>query len=62
MEDHSMLSKDNRLRLVEICCRMKLGREVTLAERIWMHKLVKHKMNAPFRDLLATPDGVERLC
>ena len=46
MEDHSMLSKDSRLRLVEICCRMKLGRTVTLTERIWMHKLVKHNNHA----------------
>ena len=41
-----MLSKDNRLRLTEICCRMKLGREVTLTERIWMHKLVEHYNHA----------------
>ncbi len=41
-----MLSKDNRLRLVEICCKMKLRREVTLAERIWMHKLIKHNKHA----------------
>ena len=41
-----MLSKDNRLRLTEICCRMKLGREVTLTERIWMHKLVEHNKHA----------------
>ena len=36
-----MLSKDSRLRVTEIACRMKLGREVTLTERIWMHKLIK---------------------
>ena len=37
-----MLSKDSRLRVTEIACRVKLGREVTLAERIWMNKLIEH--------------------
>ena len=37
-----MLSKDSRLRVTEIACRMKLGREVSLTERIWMSKLIKH--------------------
>ena len=41
-----MLSKDNRLRLTEIACRVKLGRTVTLAERIWMSKLIKHNKHA----------------
>ena len=41
-----MLEKDDRLRLVEICCRMKLGRTVTLTERIWMSKLIKHNKHA----------------
>ena len=41
-----MLSKDSRLRLTEICCRIKLGRTVTLTERIWMHKLIKHNNHA----------------
>ena len=41
-----MLSKDSRLRLSEICCRIKLGREVSLTERIWMHKLIKHNKHA----------------
>ena len=41
-----MLSKDSRLRLTEICCRIKLGREVTLAERIWMQKLTDHNKSA----------------
>ncbi len=40
------LSKDNRLRLSEIACRMKLGRTVTLTERIWMSKLIKHNKHA----------------
>ena len=41
-----MLSKDSRLRLTEIACRMKLGRTVTLTERIWMSKLIKHNKHA----------------
>ena len=41
-----MLSKDSRLRLVEICCRMKLGREVSLTERIWLQKLIEHNNHA----------------
>ena len=41
-----MLSKDSRLRLTEIACRMKLGRTVTLAERIWMNKLIEHNKHA----------------
>ena len=41
-----MLSKDNRLRLTEIACKIKLGRTVTLTERIWMHKLIKHNKHA----------------
>ena len=42
----SMLSKDSRLRLTEIACRMKLGRTVTLTERIWMSKLIKNNKHA----------------
>ncbi len=41
-----MLSKEYRLRLVEICCKMNLGREVTLAERIWAQKLIDHNAHA----------------
>ena len=41
-----MLSKDYRLRVTEIACRMKLGRTVTLTERIWMSKLIKHNKHA----------------
>jgi len=32
--------------LTDICCRVKLGRKVTLAERIWMHKLIEHNRHA----------------
>tara|TARA_Y100001963_G_scaffold157726_1_gene254776 strand:- start:477 stop:629 length:153 start_codon:yes stop_codon:yes gene_type:complete len=41
-----MLSKEYRLRLVEICCKMRLGREVTLKERIWAQKLIDHNAHA----------------
>ena len=41
-----MLSKDSRLRVSEIACRVKLGRPVTLTERIWMHILIKHNNHA----------------
>ena len=41
-----MLSKDSRLRATEIACRIKLGRTVTLAERIWLHKLIEHNNHA----------------
>ena len=46
MEDHLMLSKDSRLRVTEIACRVKLRRTVTLAERIWMNKLIEHNNHA----------------
>jgi len=36
-----VLERDDRLRLVEICCRMKLGRSVSLLERVWRYKLIK---------------------
>ncbi len=42
----TMLSKDYRLRVTEIACRMKLGRTVSLDERIWMHKLIEHNNQA----------------
>ena len=41
-----MLSKDSRLRVTEIACRVKLGRPVTLTERIWMNKLIEHNNHA----------------
>ena len=41
-----MLSKEYRLRVVEISCKIKLGREVTLAERIWLNKLNEHNKHA----------------
>ena len=41
-----MLSKDYRLRVVEICCRIKIGRDVSLAERIWLSKLIENNKHA----------------
>jgi len=41
-----MLSKEYRLRLVEIVCKMKLNREVSLEERIWVSKLCDHNRSA----------------
>ena len=41
-----MLSKDSRLKLTEFACRVKLGRTVTLTERIWMNKLIEHNKSA----------------
>ena len=41
-----MLSKDSRLRVTEIAYRIKLGREVSLTERIWLHKLIEHNNHA----------------
>ena len=53
MEDHSMLSKDSRLRVSEISCRIRLGREVTLDDRIWLNKICEHnKSAAGIRDRL----------
>ena len=41
-----MLSKDNRLRLSEIACRVRLKRKVSLTERIWVNKLIAHNNSA----------------
>ena len=41
-----MLSKDYRLRIVEMSCRIKLGRKVTLEERIWLSKLIQNNKHA----------------
>ena len=40
------LSKDSRLRVTEISCKIRLGREVTLAERIWLNKICEHNKSA----------------
>ena len=60
MEDHLMLSKDSRLRVTEIACRMKLGREVSLTERIWLHKLIEHTRHAlGIAERIMWPDKIE---
>ena len=41
-----MLSTKYRLKLTDICCRIKLSRAVTLEERIWMNKLIEHNKSA----------------
>ena len=41
-----MLSKEYRLRLTEIACKVKLGRETSLSERIWMNKLIENNNHA----------------
>ena len=41
-----MLSQEYRLKLTEICCRMKLKRPVTLDERIWVQKLCEVNKHA----------------
>ena len=59
-----MLSTNYWLDLTDICCRMITtdGPEVTLQERIWMHKLIENNRQA--RDLVASlicPDKIEGL-
>ena len=41
-----MLSKDSRLRVSEIACRIKLGRDVSLTEMIWYTKMVENNAHA----------------
>jgi len=41
-----MLSTNYRLKLTDICCRLKLGRNVSLMERIWVYKLTRANNNA----------------
>ena len=49
----TMLSKDHRLKLSEICCRIRLGREVSLEERVWATKLCEeNEQAAGIRDRL----------
>ena len=50
-----MLSRDNRLRLTEICCRVKLRRKVDLEERIWMAKLIESDSDARRLAILHLP-------
>ncbi len=41
-----MLSRENRLRLTEIATKVRLNRETSLTERIWMNKLIEHSNQA----------------
>ena len=41
-----MLSKDYRLRLSAIACKVRLDRAVSLDDRIWAQKLVEHNGHA----------------
>ena len=46
-----MLSKNQRCRVSEICCKISLGRKVSLAERIWLYKICAvNKSAAGIRD------------
>ena len=41
-----MLSTNQRLKLTNICCRIKLGRDVSLMERIWVYKITRANKHA----------------
>ena len=41
-----MLSTNYRLKLTDICCRIKLGRDVSLMERIWVYKITRSNKHA----------------
>jgi len=41
-----MLSTNYRLKLTDICCRIKLGRDVSLMERIWVYKIIRSNKHA----------------
>ena len=54
------LSKNYRLKLVEILYKMKLGRTVSLDDRIWMSKLTKANLHAHgLAENILCPDFVE---
>ena len=40
------LSRDDRLRVTEIACRIRLNREVSLTEMIWYNKMIKYNGHA----------------
>jgi hypothetical protein len=55
-----MLSKDYRLKVTEIACRVRLNRKTTLEERIWMHKLINHNAHArSIVESIMCPDKIE---
>ena len=41
-----MLSKDSRLRVQEIACKIRLRREVSLTEMIWYNKMIENNGHA----------------
>jgi hypothetical protein len=43
-----MLSRDCRLRLTGIVCRIRLHREVSLEDMIWYNELIKNDEQAEF--------------
>jgi len=53
-----MLSKDHRLRVSELSCKIRLNREVTLKEMIWLNKICEHnKSAAGIRDRILNNTG-----
>ncbi len=40
------LSKEYRLKVGEIACKIKLDREVSLEDMVWFNKLVEHNAHA----------------
>ncbi len=41
-----MLSKDYRLRVTEIACKIRLNREVSFDDMVWYNKLIKYNNQA----------------
>ena len=41
-----MLSKEYRLKVTEIACKIKLQREVTLCDMVWDNKIIKYNAHA----------------
>ena len=41
-----MLSKDYRLRVTEIACKIRLQREVTFSDMVWYNKMIKYNAHA----------------
>ena len=55
-----MLSRENRLRLTEIATKVRLNRETSLTERIWMNKLIEHSNQARgIVERIMCPDKIE---
>ena len=40
------LSKEYRLRVTEIACKIKLNREVSFEDMVWYNKLIDHNAHA----------------